>query len=370
MTSEAARIPDPLTALLGSPTAKAALGLARRFLTLASYLYLAALCLALAGLEWWAEGNWFFSFCLFLPPFGWLLPLFALAPLSLPVRPLLLLLHALAAVLLLVFYMDFQWSSRPAARGPTVTLVTNNYGESGRTRPLAFADEENADFIALQDIGLRARSLATNYPNFYFAAQDQFALISRWPIVNYDVVPVLSTRGRPVAARFEVERDGRRLVIYNVHLPTPRHQLESMTGLGFLAAVAGRDGRYGGKLRQENQNFWNAQIGMADKLAGLIQAEKLPCLVAGDFNAPNHGRIYRRFSDFLADSFKARGRGFGFTFPGATRNPVSAFGPWLRIDYVFSSAELKPIYSRAEPSRPSQHRAVAARFEFNAQASP
>lgn len=341
-----------------------ALNLARRGLTLATYSYLAVLCLVLAGLQWWAESNWFFSFCLFLPPLGWLLPLFAFVPLSLVIRPVLCLLHALAVVLLLFFFMDFQWSPRPSPRGATLTLVTNNIGESGKTTPLAFAKREKADFIALQDAGPSARSMATNYPDFYFAAQDQFLLLSRWPIVDYDLVPVLSSRGRPVAARFEVERDGQRLAIYNVHLPTPRHQLENMAGVGFLASLAGRDGRYGGKLRQENAGFWENQMRIASQLADLIRQEKLPVLAVGDFNAPNYGRIHRLFDSVLTDSFRAGGRGFGFTFPGATHNPLSLFGPWLRIDYVFSSAGLKPIYSRAEPGRPSQHRAVAARFEL------
>ena len=97
-------------------------------------------------------------------------------------------------------------------------------------------------------------------------------------------------------------------------------------------------------------------------LLSVFQHEKRPFLAVGDFNMPDHGYAYHLFAGQLTDAAKRAGRGYGFTLPGTTRNPLSLFGPWLRIDYIFSSAALKPIYCRTEDWRKSQHRAVAARL--------
>jgi hypothetical protein len=79
---------------------------------------------------------------------------------------------------------------------------------------------------------------------------------------------------------------------------------------------------------------------------------------------PSNGHIRRIFSGELRDAFAECGRGYGFTFPGFTRNPLSLFQPWLRLDYLFAGRGFRPCYVRTEPGRPSQHRAVAAGFVF------
>ena len=95
-----------------------------------------------------------------------------------------------------------------------------------------------------------------------------------------------------------------------------------------------------------------------------VAAETDPVIVAGDFNLPARGQAYHRFAQDLTDTFEARGRGYGFTFPGRTRNPFSLFGPWLRLDLVFVSRDWRVLSSLVEPKRPSQHRAVVATFEI------
>jgi vancomycin resistance protein VanJ len=79
---------------------------------------------------------------------------------------------------------------------------------------------------------------------------------------------------------------------------------------------------------------------------------------------PSRGHIHGLFASHLTDAFAACGRGYGLTFPGYTSNPLTLFGPWLRIDYLFAGRGFKPIYCNTERERKSQHRAVAARFEM------
>jgi endonuclease/exonuclease/phosphatase (EEP) superfamily protein YafD len=336
----------------------------RRLFTVATLAYAIGLLGLLAALEWHGERHWLLSFLLYLPPQGWLLPLAVLTPLCLLVQPKLAWIHLGCLVLVLWLYMGWRFSSQREPRGPTVTLVTNNIGQNNRTSLSPFVAEEQPDIIALQEAGGSVQAWQREYTNRFVAIVDQFVLISKYPVKNSGLTPVRAEKGWPVAAWFELDCGGKPLVIYSVHMPTPRNQLENVKGLGFLAALVGRDGRYGGKLRGYSRDFWDKQIKVAEELAEHLAKEQRPCLIAGDFNVPDHGAIYHAFASRFTDAFAARGRGYGFTFPGYTRNPLTAFGPWLRLDYIWSGASFRPIHCRTEPDRKSQHRAVAARFEW------
>mgnify|MGYP006269924597 FL=1 len=60
------------------------------------------------------------------------------------------------------------------------------------------------------------------------------------------------------------------------------------------------------------------------------------------------------------EAFNERGQGLVATFPGDSRLPA-----WLRLDNIYCSRTgLRPIHAEAEEDRPSQHRCMAATFEF------
>jgi endonuclease/exonuclease/phosphatase family metal-dependent hydrolase len=99
-------------------------------------------------------------------------------------------------------------------------------------------------------------------------------------------------------------------------------------------------------------------------LTDVLQQEKQPFLVAGDFNTPANGYIWDLLRANLSDVFHAKGRGYGFTLPGDTKNPLSFFGPWLRVDYLFSGKSWRSHWCRVESSQPAQHLAVVAKFEL------
>lgn len=328
--------------------------------------YTGALVALLAAMEWHGEQNWLLSFLLYLPAPGWLLPLMALTPLCLVFRPRLCLWHLFCLVAVMFFYMDFHWSRWPDAKGPTIKLMTNNRGEANRQSLTPFIEAEKPDIIALQEAG-RLDAFVQAYPKHHVAAHDEFTLISRFPIKASGVVPSPTYRGKLVAAWFELDCLGKPLVVYNVHIPSPRRDLDKLRGLGFPALVfSPANSRYGA-MRQAYQEAWALRRNVARELVEVFQRDQRPCLVVGDFNVPAHGYTYHRLAAAFTDAFEERGRGYGFTLPGTTRNPLSLFGPWLRIDYIFSNAALKPIYCRTEPHRKSEHRAVVATFEWSAE---
>ncbi len=329
---------------------------------LLTYTYLLSLIVLLAGMEWYGERYWLLSFLMYLPPTGWLLPLIFLTPLCLLFAPKTCWSHLFCLILVLYFYMDFKWSRWPAANGPTLTVLTNNIGENNRQSLTPFVQAENPDLIALQDALNRGPAYQTAYPDRSVVAHEEFILISKFPIKRSGLVPNLSWKGAPVAAWYEVDYAGQTLLVYNVHLPSPRSDLDLMRGLGFPVIVLSPENHRFGKMRQAYKDSWAARMQLERDLLSVFQQEKRPFLAVGDFNMPDHGYAYHLFANQFNDAAKKAGRGYGFTLPGTTRNPLSLFGPWLRIDYVFSSAALQPIYCRTEDWRKSQHRAVAARL--------
>lgn len=323
--------------------------------------YVIGLLVLLLGLEWWGERSWIFSVLLYSPIQVCLLPLAVLTPVCLLFRWRLLLWHFVAAGVLIFGFMTFRWSPVPPVGGSELRAVTFNYGESNRVQFMSFLEAEKPDVILLQDARNRGAELAMRIPGMYASDLGQFAFLSKFPIKKAAVVDSVEVQGQPVAARYEIQFQGRVTAIYNVHLPTPRQQLSRFIGgrrvLGDLVGHGHREPVYG------NYREWiEERVRLARALAKVLAEEKEPMIVGGDFNTPDHGYIYHLFAGEMSDAFAHAGRGWGLTFPGSTHNPISFFGPWLRIDYFFSGGGWRVTECRPEPGRKSQHKAVFARF--------
>ncbi len=353
---------DPVVLLVTRRMLDRVLGWIRHFLGWTTYGYLVGLLLTLSALEWWGERNWLLSIFLYAPPQVLLLPLAVLSPLCLLFRPRLLGWHFTAIFLLLFVYMGFRWSWRPTPGPSTVTGVTFNLGESNRAQFTGFLAQEKPDFLVMQDAYSRGDALARTLPGMNVSTLGQFVLASRFPILKAGLVEEAKVGKVSVAARWEVEIQHRPVAIYSVHLPPPRHELSRFLGgrrlVGDLLGVGNREAAFG------NYREWlDARIQLARDLSAVLAQEKLPMIVGGDFNTPDHGYIHRLFSGEMTDAFAAAGRGWGLSFPGSTRNPLSLFGPWLRIDYFFAGRDWRVTECRPEPGGKSQHKAVLARFE-------
>ncbi len=334
----------------------------RRSLVLITGAYLLSLILILLALEHHGEKNLTLVFLLYAPPLGWLLPIIPLAPLCLLFCPRVALAYVAAIPILLFGYMDYNWTGGREPAGPSIKILTNNIGQKGKTSLTPFIEAENPDVIALQEAG-RARQFAGAYPEFEVAAHGEFTLISRHPILRSGFVREAMWHGQPVAAWFEIEFNGGPLIIYNVHIPSPRDDLYKLAGRGAALGLLGFMGGRIGEARDGYQEKWDQRVEFAAALAEVIENDERPTIAVGDFNMPNHGVAHRRMTSSLKDSFAETGKGFGFTVPGATRNPLSLFGPWMRLDYILTGNGMKPANCRVEPHRASQHRAVVAVVE-------
>jgi endonuclease/exonuclease/phosphatase (EEP) superfamily protein YafD len=338
-------------------------------LTTATSAYAVTLGVALPAADRVGEGAALTTLLLFLPPLTWVLPLAVLLPLAVCLRARLASGLAGVAILIAGAYFGPQWrlQPRPPAGAVVIGVLTNNAGQGGGASPAAFLARETPDLVALQEMSGDPGQWQRLLPGWGRARVGEFVLLSRYPIEDSGALSESSWEGRPVAARFLVRHPGGGLfALYNVHLPTLREPLAGLRGRrAWFELLLGRADAW-----RRWQAFGAALAGRVDlatRLAARIRQESLPYLLVGDLNAPDYGVVHRILTSLGTDAWEARGRGFGWTFPGRTRHPLALFGPWLRLDYVIASPGWHPLYCRVEPSRPSQHRAVMARLALDPQ---
>jgi vancomycin resistance protein VanJ len=333
----------------------------RRLLAIVTWSCFGFLLLFLALLEWKAELHWMLTVMLFAPPQLFLMPAaFLMLPCAVLRQWRLLAVNG-AAVLFVIFgFMHWRWKTAPPRGAASLTLVTHNIGQGNRQQFIDFVTSQDPDVILLQDAKNRGHEFERRYPGLNVVERGEFICISKSLIQQSKLLDRPNWHGRPVVARFEVLIHGQPAAFYSVHLPTPRDQLSRLLGARAALAMFGNEELPGGKATLHEWNSARAELYRAT--ADLIAQERLPCIAAGDFNMPDHGALYHRFSSFLIDSQIRAGSGFGFTFPGGMKSVVALLGPWLRIDYAFAGRSWEPVSCEPEPGLLSQHRAVAARF--------
>lgn len=355
-----------------SPTARRS-GRAARFLAVLAVFHLLLTLALLLALRHVGEANHGLALLLFAPPTLWLLPGLLLLPFTLIWSWRALPLLAAAAWVVLGPFMGWRPDpgEPPAAAhaAPSLTLMTWNRGQHGGQSPLDFKRRQQPDLLVLQEAARRERALANSSDYGDYAAYQsagEHTLLSKFPILESSLLPPNAAPRQARAARFVVDWNGRRIAVYSVHLRTPRDVLLGQWKSGLFYGLLGFPGTPWAERSAQYQVFWDDQLHDARRILESVRADPLPALVAGDFNSPHTGRIRHLLARELGDAHAEAGAGFGFTFPGKTRNPFSAGGPWLRIDYVFFTRHWSAMTCTTEAERASQHRAVAARLALTA----
>lgn len=362
------------------------LGMIRRLASFITLFYVFGLLLLGVLMRYVGEQNVFFAFCLYLPPLLWYLPSLVLLPLCLLVwvpRTLLVASAAVLASLMLFFGFRFTGGdASPPGSATRLTVLTNNRGQHAGQSMRGFKNEVKPDIMAFQEAGGTAsRYLADpGYAEFKDGRDvaGEFSLISRFPIVSGTPVTVTVaavpraksevqnvSESHTIGARYVINVDGTHVVVYNVHMPTPRDTLRYYQRGVFIYGLIGLPGTPFAAKREANQKGWDQRMEMLRQLLALAKKETQPTLLVGDFNMPSTGWSYQQVLESYGEAHAAAGTGFGFTFPGVTRNPLSLGGVWMRIDHLFfDRARWQCLEAVTEPSRESQHRAAAAVFEL------
>ena len=252
-------------------------------------------------------------------------------------------------------------------REGTLRVLTLNAGGSG---PTAFALAADAarlgrpDLVALQETAVRTldgggggRRIAGNpvvlglltepgYTAVSSAGEDRLAVLvgrdvaARWTVGG--PLDPADVEGGGVVGRFVVEGGPRPFALYVVHFRSY--------------------GRSGGPLRaqaREVQGDLAARAREARLLRSILDAEDLPFLVLGDFNATPDQWTYAHVADGLHDALVGRA-GWAPTYPDAR--------PLVQIDAVLASPEWEVEAAEVLPGGLSDHRGVLADLRLSERA--
>ena len=243
-----------------------------------------------------------------------------------------------------------------AASGPSLTVMTLNvlYENPKHAELAAAIEAEDPDVVALQELeedaaADLAQALGTRYPYraLHPARESGAGVLSRYPLRDVEVIQL--SDGKHLVQRLAVDAPGGPLTLFNIQLPLPRF-VWSEQRLGPLRLPIGYD-----------SEPRSAEI---RRLTDLVDGTAGPVLVMGDFNMTEYSPDYRRMRARLGDAYRAVGQGFGHTFPRFGSFPRRLPAPWpvLRLDYVWHSAELRPLAAHVGPSGRSDHHPVVVRF--------
>lgn len=316
----------------------------------------------LIGERWWVV-----TILLYLPRWGFALPLPFLTLWILFTGPRRLLIYLAVGVALLVFPLMGLHLSGAVAATPgafRLRLITYNI-DAGQYGPEAILGQirvANADVILLQEARpQQTGDLKAGLPGYFFHEHDQFMIASRYPIQNAYQPPPLQNNGRHRSPRFvgyELVTPRGIIQVYNVHPISPRDALEDLRGNGLRSELTTGHIFHSGVSAEVAAN---ASLRMAQLEAIAFQAARSshPVLIAGDTNLPSLSWGLAHWLGDYQDGFTQRGSGFGYTFPSPKR-------PWMRIDRILADARFRILSFTVLHQIASDHLAVTAEIELAA----
>ncbi len=222
----------------------------------------------------------------------------------------------------------------------------------------------DADIVLLQDCktvvadSLRAVA-ATSLTRLTVHVQGRHCLVSKWPVRGMADVSELvdpqssqhtALRWGDSGVRYQLNTFMGDLVVYAVHLPSPRDALGTVRWL----ETTDRE-----RIRDALQQSIAARANASAVISSLVRQESGPVIIAGDFNLPYGSAILRRDWSPYINAFGRAGTGLGYTMQAGVF-PV-------RIDHVLSSPGLVPVGARVLGGYPSEHQPVVVelvRSEF------
>jgi hypothetical protein len=329
-----------------------------RFARAIAFAYVIALVLVALSMRFVGERFWLTTLLLYLPRFGWILPL--------PVVVLLLFVcreRRLGYVLTLFvpIFVLFPLMGLRLGGGksgpPAIRVMTWNtfFGRNDNGAIPEAVDLEQPDVFLSQATGHRTKELFRDRAKaspYTFSSDEEFFIATKFPIVDKYVPPHLAEDPDHPAAwvRYTLKTPQGLVDVFDVHPRSPREGVEEARGKGFRSRL-GELGVMGSSAAAiaNNTRLRRRQL---ETLVVALHAARNPILVAGDTNLPTSSWLFHRSFDPLplTDAFDRVGFGFGYTFPAKV--------PWMRIDRVLVGPELSFLRIHDDGGLSSDHRYV------------
>ena len=231
-----------------------------------------------------------------------------------------------------------------------VLTFNNKYNDYGLEEVKNYIKSFNADVIFLQESGYSGLGNSDFEEMKYSLHNRRISFFSKYQIVEQDTIPLID-KGKSVYA--DVIIKGKRIRFINVYLePFQLHKsmvkpTEDLEENGTKAKSLVR--RFMPVFKKHEEQV---QI-----LKNFIEKSPYPVILAGDFNSVPNSYEYYTISGVLKDCFLESGTGLATSFHDY-KIPI-------RIDYVFSSENLKSTYYQVERSQKlSDHYPVLVKFSL------
>jgi endonuclease/exonuclease/phosphatase (EEP) superfamily protein YafD len=344
-------------------------GRLRRLVIAIAFVYPAALLVVAALLHWVGEGWWPTSVGLYLPRIGFALPLPILVGLLLAYRERRLLYFQIVSLLIVVFpLMGFvlPWPRSAREGAPKVRVLSYNVNQQygGNAEIFAEIERYDPDIALLQEASPNDDFLDTlraRYANVAWSSQ--FIIASRFPILSTtdpERLPMFGRMRSPRFMEYVIDTPIAPITFFSVHPISPRDAFHELRGAGLRHEIL--SGRFFAAPRSEamlvNTALRDAQVHAIAELASKVEGQ--PVVIAGDTNLPGQSGILSRYLSGYRDAFSDASWGFGYTFP-------TNRGPWMRIDRIMASPDLRFVSFEVGRSGASDHLCVVADLQRNSQ---
>jgi len=243
---------------------------------------------------------------------------------------------------------------------PTLRVLSYNVNAAwgGAEAIIEEIDRYSPDVVVLQEISDAeplSRLLRSRYPTV--DASGQFLVATRYALSSVVEPERLPYYGRLRSPRFlkqMLDTPLGRIVLYNVHPISPREVLFALRGERGLRREIGSGRLFGGATAPNIEENVGLRALQVRTFAEAAAKETEPVIIAGDTNLPGLSPVLHRYLSQYEDGFAKAGGGLGYTFP------TNKWRPWMRIDRILATDQLRFVRFDVGKSLASDHRCVVA----------
>ncbi|MES2625205.1 MAG: endonuclease/exonuclease/phosphatase family protein [Pseudomonadota bacterium] len=211
---------------------------------------------------------------------------------------------------------------------------------------LAELERSQPQFVVIAECNSSISDALKESGDWYVRSSNtRLCFASRWEVTQWEVrdpKDIWKMKGSGAIARATIATPGGALRVGLVHLETPREALEEFMDLSNIPTLG----------EQTRKNIAQRELESMLAREWIFAGDKLPTIVAGDFNLPVESAIYRRHWSDLRNAFSRSGFGTGYS------KQTSFWGS--RIDHILTTSDIVAEKAWTAASIGSDHLPVFA----------
>ena len=213
-----------------------------------------------------------------------------------------------------------------------------------------FIYDENPDIVCLQEYSRNTAPPLRTYPFRYVKTatalgNNGVAIFSKYPLLQTGQINFENSSNSGIYADFRYKQDTLR--VYNLHLESFQLQptdslVDQKSSMRFLRRLEG---------------VYQKQLDQIIQWQQVENFNEYPSLICVDLNNTAFSEAYRKLRGDRNDTFVEAGRGLGMSY--------SLGGIPYRIDFIFSTKQLKVLDHQTHNIKLSDHRPISAKLNWD-----